>query len=124
MKRGKLSKVELEYIENNHQSVGVGDIAKNLDRTVDCIKKVIEQFPQAEKKQESTTEVFENGRVRSLMGRRVINGKVAATVMTEAASEYADEERKKTVTTRHTENAICKPLGDVKFNDDGSIANR
>ena len=83
-KKGKLSKVELFYIDNNADK-SVADLAKDLNRTESSIEKHIR----------ANTEHLDNvqdgkSNIGDLMGHKEDRG---VTVMTPAASELADETR-------------------------------
>lgn len=86
----KISKVEVFYIEQNPDNLTAAELAKELGRSVNTIKKfykekVIEEVVEAKKP--STP-------IDHLMGRRERNGQVVATVMTPGASEASDAARK------------------------------
>jgi len=85
-KTGKLTKVEKFYIDN-HPNSNVADLAKDLNRTEKCISNHVEKdtghtAPTRDNEDESS--------VSDLMGRKEDRG---VTIMTQAASELADETR-------------------------------
>ena len=85
-KTGKLTKIEKFYIDNN-SDMTVEDIAKDLNRTENAIKKHIGE--SADTGHVDTTRE-EGSTVGDLMGHKEGRG---VTIMTQAASEMADETR-------------------------------
>lgn len=129
-KRGKLSKVEISYIEANFNKLSVGDMAKDLNRTQDVIKKtIVELGLENEKTAEEnghTSNVYDGTQTGEFMGRKVRNGQVTTTVMTEAASERLDEARKlkrsrKLNVNHFTEDSVFQPKGKGKYNENGKF---
>jgi len=83
-KTGKLNKVEKFYIENNPDRAAA-DIATDLNRTVNCVKKYIsEELGRDDEPEEKGSPVGD------LMARREDRG---VTIMTPNASQAADETR-------------------------------
>jgi len=83
-KKGKLSKVELFYIDNNADK-SVADLAKDLNRTESSIEKHIHaDTGHLDNVQDDKSNIGD------LMGHKEDRG---VTVMTPAASELADETR-------------------------------
>ena len=78
LKKGKVSKVELFYIENNSSSMSAEEIASDLGRSVALVKKHI--------KNEASSDGGPT--VGSLMARKDNKGVV---IMTENASTRSDE---------------------------------
>lgn len=111
MKKGKMSKVELSYIENN-PNLSPEEIAKDLDRSVESVQKKMEAI--AGDTGEETPERPRND-FRKHLVNKTGSGREGITVMTQAASERIDEYRKKNIDkikhSRGTEDAIHHPLG-------------
>ena len=83
-KTGKLNKVEKFYIENNPDRTA-SDIAADLNRTVNCVKKYLsEELGRDTESEEKISPVGD------LMARREDRG---VTIMTPNASQMADETR-------------------------------
>lgn len=78
MKKGPLSGTEKEFIDNN-QSMETEKIAEKLDRSVS----VVEKYVKIKQEDSSTHNLFARKEERGV------------TVMTEAASSQADENKKK-----------------------------
>lgn len=76
-KTGKITKVEKFYIENNPND-SLEDVAKDLNRSVDFVKK------------HSVADQDERSDIGDLMGHKEGRG---VTIMTSAASEVADATR-------------------------------
>lgn len=98
MKRGKLSKADIELIRTSGKSVE--ELSKELDRSPETIRKYV------------TTTTPNNNHFNRVIGKhkRGESDQVVATVMTEAASEITDSKRK-SFQHRYSNN-IHKPLGD------------
>jgi len=118
-KRGKLSEVELDFIKNN-KTIPIKVLAEKLNRTEEIVKKTLAEMPV---EPETTTVTKDDNRVTNIMPVGKLMGKVKhktgdknpiGTVMTEAASERADDFRQKlgSKVNRHTKDAIFKPLGE------------
>ena len=116
VKRGPLNKVEKYFIEGN-TDLPVEDLAAELDRSEAMIKKHLSTVTTVEEpqpaqspppKREKQSQFFKQ------MGRHRRNGKgkPVATVMTKAASELADAQRKKRKLNKKLESAIHKPYVD------------
>ena len=93
MKKGPLSKVEKEFIDNN-LSIGVDTIAKKLERSVSLVNKYIGKQKQ--------------GDAHELFARKKDKGVVT---MTEAASMAADDARDNRLpsqVSKRAENYTCK----------------
>lgn len=85
-KKGKLTKVETFYIDNNSDK-DVSELAKDLNRTESTIKKHID----ATKDTDHITKVTDGSSTAGeLMGHKEDRG---VTIMTQAASEVSDETR-------------------------------
>ena len=89
-KKGKLTKVEKFYIENN-QNKDLKEVAKDLDRTLASVTKYSESLVDT-KHVTKTRDNEEQSSVSDLMGRKEDRG---VTIMTQAASELSDEGRSK-----------------------------
>lgn len=100
MKRGKISNIEKFFVLNNKDKTPE-QLAKELDRSVEAVKKILDENPvedtTEENKSESedkVTKVYhDEGRAGDLMGRKKRDGKKVATVMTPGASSAADDFR-------------------------------
>lgn len=99
MKKGPLTKEEIDTIKNSNKSIE--ELAHDLDRSLTSVAKHF--VPKSKPKQETMA--------RKAMGRHKRNGKYVATIMTQAASEIADETRKKKG-SRLSDSCIHKPYGD------------
>ena len=85
-KTGKLTKVEIFYIENN-QDKNVDEVAKDLNRTKATVQKYIDSTTDTG---HTDTVKSEKADVSELFGHKEDRG---VTVMTPAASQLADETR-------------------------------
>jgi len=112
VKRGKLNRVELYYIEGN-SNLTVEEIAKELDRSVPLVKKALENIGVIEAA--PVEEPVENKKPESAMakamGRHERNGQPVCAVMTKAASELADATRPARMVNKKIQEAIHKPRG-------------
>ncbi len=109
-KRGKLSKVEEFYILNNREA-GVESLARELDRTVNAVQKVLDANPtEEEPKKEGVVAIYP--KAGPLMGRKTRNGKNVATVMTPGASEAGDTKQPSVPSRYINDTTIHKPLGE------------
>jgi|TARA_B100000519_G_scaffold202941_1_gene223129 predicted transcriptional regulator len=84
-KTGKLTKVEKFYIDNNSDKT-VEEIASDLNRTANAVKKHIEKTTGHVDSAQN-----EKADISDLFGHKEGRG---VTVMTQAASEVADDSRK------------------------------
>ena len=109
MKKGRLTKAELYYIQGN-SDMKAEDIAKDLDRSVELIKKNL-PIKKEEKEPPKTTKVKNEPPMLQKMGRHSRNGENIATVMTQSASEYADATREQRIKNTKIQEAIFKPRG-------------
>ena len=87
-KKGKLTKIEKFYIENNKGKTHE-NIAKDLDRTLASVKKYADSINGTEHVTNTRADE-ELSSVSDLMGRKEKRG---VTIMTQAASELSDETR-------------------------------
>lgn len=115
-KIGQFSKVELCYIENNLDK-GVATLAKDLGRSEASVQKRFDEFLKAaSERRKGTIESKDSEKPESsmlqLMGRHKRNSKTVAAIMTQAASQLADETRSSR-RSKKLESAIYKPLGDT-----------
>lgn len=111
MKKGRLSKAELYYIEGNSDRPAE-EIAKDLDRNIELVKKYMVEKPKDSEKTKKTKKVKKNEpEILTRMGRHERNGENVATVMTQAASEYADACRPQRIANKKMNEAIHKPKG-------------
>jgi len=90
-KRGRLSKVEIFYIDG-HRDKDPHDIAADLNRNLKVIQKHIEDNPVAATESKSTM---------TLAGENIGRNKNGTTVMTEAASSAADGRKRSSVSQTH-----------------------
>lgn len=115
-KRGQLNSVEKYFIEGNVDELEVEEIAKALDRTVFLVQKYIDTLPRAVSPEQPATPPEEpktESPLYQLMGRKKRNEQYVATVMTPAASEYADNTRpQRLAQNKKIQTAIHKPKGD------------
>ena len=93
MKKGRLSKKEIEFIHDNKDK-DIKLIALELDRSEDIVKEILKR----EKPVKTNP--------KNLFGR-----KDGATVMTEQAGFVSDSRRGKTSVRESDPNVIFKPLG-------------
>jgi len=108
-KRGKLTKIEKCYIENNLE-LGVKQVAEDLERTETIIQREFDIYIAEAKRQTVTSAKKHN--VDSLMGKATNKGVLIGAVMTPAASELSDEVRKNAPKlTRKTQESIHRPKG-------------
>lgn len=96
----KMTDIEIFYIKNNPDNLSDKELAKKVGRSVTAVKRIL-----AEKKVEPVVQASEpepepvvpnkpRGLAQKAMGHLRKNGHSLATVMTEAASQIADESRK------------------------------
>jgi len=104
MKRGNLSKIELDYIKNN-LSKDKEQVALDLDRSVKQIEKY---WPEPVKVVEKKGPTAAQKRAQETFGKKVKNGKVIATVATTASATLGDETMRK---AKKLETHIHKPYG-------------
>jgi len=109
-KRGKLSKIELYYIEGN-TNLPAEDIAQELDRSVELIQKKLDEFTPPSTKTVTSAKNDNEPQMFKVMGRHERNGQKVATVMTEAASALADSSRPNRTQNKKIQAAIHKPRG-------------
>lgn len=81
-KKGKLSKVEIFYIENNYKILDIAQLAEDLDRTIQSIEKYIKENLVVKK----TTSITAGDQMTRRDG---------IVVMTENASTLSDSKRSK-----------------------------
>ena len=113
LKRGPLNKIELYYLENNPENKSAKELADELNRSVPQVTKALEKAQkEAEKnaKKEIITGTRPEPYINSLIGKKIRNEQVVATVMTQAASEFADDQRKQHI-NKNPNDAIFKPKG-------------
>ena len=108
MKKGRLSKAELYYIQNT--DIPAEDIAKDLDRSIDLINKYLPKKPKKVEKKDPPKKREEPQMVKN-MGRHKRKGEYVSTVMTPAASELADAQRPQLIASKKIQEAIFKPKG-------------
>jgi len=120
VKKGRLNEVEKFFIVNNKEEMSVEMLAEKLDRTVELVQKCLDTIPKKKKSnvvvEEQPVEADPPKKPESpifkLMGRHERNGQKVATVMTRAASEYADSTRPQRLEQKQSlKNAIHKPKG-------------
>lgn len=94
-KKGPLSKVEKFFIVQNKDDKSVKELADDLGRSEASVEKVLAELPPEEEIKKDTGVVTEvrNSKTRELMGRKTAGGRKGVSVMTPAASEYADATR-------------------------------
>lgn len=110
-KKGPASDIEIFYIQQNPDSLSVDELANKLCRTPAQVKKILEDVG-SQKRSKTTKTRKDEAIIDNLMGRHKRNGKIVATVMTQAASETADATRKNRINlTRKTRDAIHNPKG-------------
>ena len=109
VKRGRLTKVEINYIENS--DLPIEDIAKDLDRSIESIEKYLPKTTQ--KPESKAVEIKEDNDPEMLkrMGRYKRNDQRVATIMTPSASEYADATRPSRIVNKKIQQSIHKPRG-------------
>lgn len=121
-KRGKLSKVETCYIENNRDKT-VAEIALELDRTESAVEKHLATLPEVEvevqeeqPRSDVTSPIYspDDNPMRQAIGRRTKEGRGGVAIWNAAASQQAESTRDRRVNqgNRHTKDAIHKPFGD------------
>ena len=95
VKSGKLTAAELYYIKHNPDGKTIHELAAALDRNPKTIAKYYEIDKDNEKPQTTAPAKPEDHEspMFKLMGRHKRNNQNVATVMTQAASELADETR-------------------------------
>ena len=114
MKKGRLSKIEKFYIQQNLCDLSQTELSSDLDRSEKTIAKYIaslESAQEATEVEQPTSTTKREGPIDRLVGK-----KRGATVYTKAAAEYADGTRdtrvnKDVSTTRYTEDCIHRPKG-------------
>lgn len=92
-KAGPLSKAEIYYVEQNPESKTPEELAIEMKRSVQTIRKCIEEYGKKTKKMTVTT--TKKMPIDDLMVKKERNGQIVATVMSQAASEYLDGQRPK-----------------------------
>lgn len=95
-KKGPLSISEKFYIVQNPNSKTDEELATEMGRTVKTIQKVMNDSKKPEEVKKDTGCVAESkpkGKIRDLMVRETGEGRGGVSVMTKAASEYADHTR-------------------------------
>lgn len=114
-KVGKLSKVELYYIEGN-LDLTAEEISRELNRSPELIQKKMDEFKKTEKKETKTqTKAKDDDKtphMLKMMGRHKRGDEHVATIMTKNASEYADATRSKRLANKKIQDAIHKPYGE------------
>jgi len=114
VKRGKLSKVEQFYIEG-HADLSAEDLATELDRSINIVQKHLDTMPEPTKTTEQPKpDTEEEPRMFQVMGRHERAGEKVATVMTQSASQFADETRPKRTMNKKLQEAIHKPFKNRK----------
>ena len=125
MKRGKMSKAELNYIATNRIML-VEQLAKDLDRSEDLVQKLVDALPPVEApkpKEMSADAQFMRGQVsRGRIKHPNRADKTIGNVMTAAMSQTADEQRIKNQPgqSRYTEGSIYKPFDNTQVNPSDS----
>jgi hypothetical protein len=99
MKKGPLTKEEIEIIKTSDKSIE--ELANDLDRSLTSVAK--HYVVKTKSKPETIA--------RKAMARHKRNGKYVAVVMTQAAGEIADEVKKQFKRTLNSD-CIHKPYGD------------
>lgn len=91
MSRKKATVAEIEYIEK-HRNRPIQEIADELNRTYEFVRKRIRELPEESVKARDKyiTTIHDNGIVN-----KTANGRKGVSVMTEQASQRIDERRKK-----------------------------
>ena len=112
VKRGSLNKVEKFSIEG-HSELPIEDIAAELDRSVNIVKKYLDTLPEEKPTQPATPVKPKKNETRFLqnMGRYERAGEKVATVMTGNASEEADRTRPSRIANKKIQESIHKPRG-------------
>lgn len=87
MKKGKLSKAEIQIIENGKHRT-IKDLAKELDRSEDIVKKQYEIFFPPENPAANEQPEKEDTHIMNMMAK---NKKFGVVIMTENASMASDE---------------------------------
>lgn len=99
-KSGRLTKVEICYIDNNLDK-SAAEIAADLDRTESAIQKHLDKIPE-----ETKTEAKKlQSQMMSLIGRRK-----GSVIMTPAASELADATKTKRNNLNRMKDVIFRPM--------------
>jgi len=113
-KKGRASKIEVFYIENN-PDLSVSEIAKELDRT----PAFVEKHRVVDTKTSTDTGIDTESEMNAgkLIGRKSRKGKFVAAIMTPGASEMSDEARKRGdfKKSRKTHDAIAQPYTDEQM---------
>lgn len=112
-KKGRLSKVELSYIEHSPDK-SIEEIAKDLNRSVNVVQKAMDAIKkEASEKRKGTVEQTEKQETQmmKLMGRKTVKGRTGIAIMTKEASELSDATRSNRIKNKKINDAIHKPLG-------------
>lgn len=104
MAKGPLSKLERFYIDSNSDKP-IEEIAHYLERSVSTIQKY---YPTKKTEEEKPVERKETPFMQA-MGRHKRDGKIVATVLTQAASQIAESSKGKKKPL--DPNTIHKPMG-------------
>jgi septum formation inhibitor MinC len=113
MKKGKLTKEEIFYIEQNPENLSIKELSQSMDRKIDMVARHYkEQEPVLSSEPPSHTQPINiDSSILQLMGRHKRKDQYVATVMTQAASELADNTRPDRIKSPKLMSAIHKPKG-------------
>lgn len=102
-KKKKLNKAEEFYVKNNPDSKSVEELAKELNTVIEVVQPFY-TAPVKPPKQETL--------VNKLMGKKVRNNEVVATVLTEGAEQLSEDAKKARKGLPNDNKAfIHKPMG-------------
>lgn len=107
----RLTKAEKFYVEQNPEGLTPAELAKDMHKTVTCIKNYLKKVNDVPESHVQEPMQKEETRVRKLLGRHKRSGKYVATVMTEAASEAADDARQNGQLNSRLTKAVHQPFG-------------
>lgn len=107
-KVGPLNKAEIYYIEQNPENKTPEELAIELKRGIQVVRKCIEEYGKKTKPMSVTT--TKKMPIDDLMLKKERNGQIVATVMSQAASEYIDSQRPK-LKSKKLNNSMHNPKG-------------
>jgi hypothetical protein len=96
MKKGRLNKVEQNYITTNLDKLSIEELSADLERSISAISKYIESLKAVIEPDQQVPRPRTNAEVASAMKTMqhlTVNKKSGVTVMTKAASEVMDDIR-------------------------------
>lgn len=113
VKTGKLTEAEKFYIEQNPKGLTIKELSDEMDRSLRIVGKYYKEAEQVKESipEKTAEEVKNESQMFKLMGRKKRNEQHVATVMTPAASEFADATRSSRSMNKKLSSAIHRPKG-------------